>query len=381
MNIVFIGLTSAFTESMAYQDNMLSNAVLADGNQLTFISDAKKFVNGNLQETGAEDTVLSNGMRLIRLRPAKICQVGIARKLGYYPGVYDLLTKIEPEVIMVHNLQYLSILDVVRYKKKHPEVKLYADTHTSAANSASSWLSYHVLHRMFYRRLTRKILPYLEKYWYIGFSEKEFSIRCYGVPELKMEFFPLGGWIFSDAEYEKKRMIKRAELGLEPDELLLLHTGKLDSLKKTEDLLRAFAAVPQMRAKLAIIGSIPTEMEPILHPLIEQDSRVVYLGWKKAEELLEYLCACDLYCQPGSVSATMQNAVCCGCPTMAYPVDTYVQVLDYGQFFWVETQADMEKVFASVQQTPQILQEKTQKAWKCARELLDYRALAARLYQ
>ena len=53
MNIVFIGLTSAFTESMAYQDNMLSNAVLADGNQLTFISDAKKFVNGNLQETGA----------------------------------------------------------------------------------------------------------------------------------------------------------------------------------------------------------------------------------------------------------------------------------------------------------------------------------------
>ena len=123
-----------------------------------------------------------------------------------------------------------------------------------------------------------------------------------------MEFYPLGGNIFPPEEYAEKRERRRVELGLAPDELLLVHSGKLDALKRTEELLRAFAAVPELKAKLAVIGSIPDDRKELLTSLMEQDSRVQFLGWKSGAELQEYLCACDLYCQPGSLSATMQNA-------------------------------------------------------------------------
>ena len=113
---------------------------------------------------------------------------------------------------------------------------------------------------------------------------------------------------------------------------------------------------------------------------MEVDNRVVYLGWKSAPELVGYLCACDLYCQPGSVSATLQNAVCCGSPVMAYPHLPYTEALDFGNILWVETPEDMESAFKKLAEQKIDLTVLRKGSERCARELLDYRALAARLY-
>ena len=145
--------------------------------------------------------------------------------------------------------------------------------------------------------------------------------------------------------------------------------------------MEAFAAVPELKAKLAVIGVIPETERPALEPLMEADNRVVYLGWKQSEELVEYLCACDLYCQPGSVSATMQNAVCCGCPVMSYPHLPYRKDLDFGNILWVKTREDMENTFRNLVDRSIDLQVLRAGSEQCARQLLDYRALAARLYR
>ena len=108
---------------------------------------------------------------------------------------------------------------------------------------------------------------------------------------------------------------------------------------------------------------------------------MVYLGWKQAPELLEYLCACDLYCQPGSVSATLQNAVCCGSAILSFPHLIYTEGLDYGNILWAETTKDMEAVFRKIAENKIDLEALREGSRKCARELLDYRVLAARLYR
>ena len=112
---------------------------------------------------------------------------------------------------------------------------------------------------------------------------------------------------------------------------------------------------------------------------MEADKRVMYLGWKSGEELQEYLCACDLYCQPGSVSATLQNAVCRSCPVLSYPHEAYTKDLDYGNFLWIRTEADMEEAFRRLAEDPAMLTPLEESSRRCARELLDYRKLAARL--
>ncbi len=196
-----------------------------------------------------------------------------------------------------------------------------------------------------------------------------------------MEFYPLGGQIPSDSEYAEKRARRRQELKLAENELLLVHSGKLDTLKRTDDLLKAFAAVPELDAKLAIIGSIPEDRRELLAPLMDADERVIYLGWKSAGELLEYLCACDLYCQPGSQSATMQNAVCCGCPVLSYPHSSYQHDYSYGNFIWAATMEEITARFRDIATGKIDLNALRKASETCARELLDYRKLAARLYR
>lgn len=196
-----------------------------------------------------------------------------------------------------------------------------------------------------------------------------------------MEFYPLGGTLLPEEEYKVVRSKRRAELGLAEGTALLIHSGKLDSLKRTDALLRSFTAVPGLDARLVVIGSIPEDRKELLMSLIEADKRVVYLGWKSGAELQEYLCACDLYCQPGGVSATMQNAVCRGCAILSAPHEAYTVNLDYGNFLWVKTEEEMSAVFRQLQEDPELLDPLREDSRRCARELLDYRKLAARLYQ
>ena len=381
MKIAHIGLASYFTENMTYQDNQLTNQNVLDGHEVLMISNASKYEGGKVVATGYEDFYLENGVRLVRLPYRKVLSRSVSEKLRVVDGLYDLLERFEPDVILSHNLAYWSVLEVIRYKKNHPEVKLYADTHTSVYNSGRNWVSLHIQHRLLYRYLTHRALPYLEKYFYVGATEREFSKENYGVPVEKMEYFPLGGNLVEENVYLEKRAKRRAELTVAEDEILLLHSGKLDEQKRTKDLLEAFAAVPELKAKLAIIGSVPESEKEKLMPLMEADSRVVFLGWKQAPELLEYLCACDLYCQPGSVSATLQNAVCCGSAVLSYPYLIYTEGLDYGNILWAENENEMEEIFRNLAGGSINLETLREGSRKCARELLDYRILAARLYR
>lgn len=380
MKIAHIGLACFFTEGMTYQDNYLSHYNALDGNEVLYVSNAAKYENGAVVSTGYEDERLPDGVRLVRLPYVHVLNGFVSDKFRKVKGLYALLEDFAPDVILSHDLSYWSVLDVIRYKKAHPAVKLYADTHTAYNNSGTNWLSLHVLHRIFYCYLTQKALPYLEQYFYISDECRQFSHEVYGIPNEKMEFYPLGGTLLSDEEYAAVRAKRRAELGLSGTDRLYIHSGKLDALKRTDELLRAFSAVDDPHAVLAVIGSIPEDRKSILLPLMEADKRIRYLGWKTGEELQEFLCAADLYCQPGSQSATMQNALCRYCPVMLYPHPAHTADYDRGEVIWIKTQADMEMVFRSLATDPARLKPLRENAKKIARELLDYRKLAARLY-
>lgn len=381
MKILHLCLANFYIDNYAYQENILPRINHEDGHDVRILASTETFVdNVHLGYVEPSEYVTEYGVPIKRLPYKKVGNRFVTHKFRAYPHLYEEIAAFAPDVILCHGLQFWSVRDVIRYKKDHPQVKLYADTHTAAYNSGTSWLSLHILHRLYYRYLTQKALPYLERYFYIGEGEREFSARNYNIPDGLMEFYPLGGTLLSDEEYSAMRAKRRTELGLGEDDRLYVHSGKLDALKRTDELLRAFSAVDDPHAVLAVIGSISEDRRSVLLPLIEADKRIRYLGWRTGEELQEYLCAADLYCQPGSVSATMQNAICRNTPVMSYPHLPYTERLDYGQFFWVKTQADMEQGFTQVKADPTLLVPMTANSRRCAEELLDYRKLAARLY-
>lgn len=381
MKIAHIGLASFYTDGMTYQDNMLVEQNARDGHEVLYVSNAAKYESGKVVETGYEDSVLPCGARLVRLPYVKIISASLTGKVRKVNGLYELLCAFAPDVILCHGLCFYSALDTVRYRKEHPNVKLYADTHADYGNSGKSWVSLHILHRVFYRYLAQKALPYIEKLLYTSYERKDFFIENYGYPEEITEFYPLGGIIPTDEEYSQMRRRRREELGLAENELLLIHSGKMDAGKKTAELLNAFYSVPELDAKLIIAGSVSDGMKDTLLPLFERDARIKYLGWLTADKLIEYLCAGDMYLQPGTVSATMENAMCCRCAQMLYPTEAYTRAFPKDIAFWVRNEDDILASFKKLSENGGIIDGMRASAYDCAREMLDYKKLAARLYR
>ena len=145
-------------------------------------------------------------------------------------------------------------------------------------------------------------------------------------------------------------------------------------------MLQAFTQVKSKKFNLIIIGSFPDDVELAVKPIIAADSRIKYIGWADGERIFDYLCAADMYLQPGSQSATMQNAICCGCAVMLYPYKSHKQYLKENGFF-VETVEDMVNVFKTIDSNREILKGMSKASYKIAFDLLDYRKLAARLYE
>lgn len=106
MKIVFLGLASTYTPGLTYQDNYLCTQTLADGHAVTYLSNPEKFVNGEIVETGAEDTVLPDGLHLIRLPYVKLGTDIVTKKVRVFRGVYDILEREKPDRIFCHGLQF-----------------------------------------------------------------------------------------------------------------------------------------------------------------------------------------------------------------------------------------------------------------------------------
>jgi glycosyltransferase involved in cell wall biosynthesis len=379
MKIILIGLASRFTEGMTYQDNLLANQLKADGNEVIIIAECYKFHNGVIIRTEEEDKVLDNGIRLIRLKYRNFLGEFISGKVRAVKELNVILENERPDIIFHHGLQSYELLTVARYKKNHPSVKLYVDSHEDFHNSATNFLSKHILHRMYYKYIIQRSLPHIDKVFCVAYENFDFLKQLYNVPDDIMEFYPLGGIVPDENVRQEKRKEIRKELMLSEQDTLVIHSGKMDKLKRTEEILKAFIQVPSDKIKLILIGSLSDEVGNRVEELISSDQRIVFLGWKKGTELMDYMCAGDLYIQPGSQSATMQNAICCGCVAALYPYESHKYLLGDGVFY-IDTIEDMKNLFKDILDNPREFERKRAKTDKIAREVLDYKVLASRLF-
>lgn len=386
MKIVHLCLSSSYVDGYAYQENILPKLNKEDGHEVLIIASTEAFINNqSLGYVQPRKYTTEFGVSIIRLPYENVVCDFVTRKIRKYQNLYEYLEQFMPDVIMSHSVTFASIIDVVKFKKNYPKVKFYADTHAATYNSGKNWISLNVLHRIIYKYYIKKAIPYIDRFLYVGEEERMFAIANYSIPPNIMEFYPLGGIVPSNEEYCSLRKKYRMELGLNEKEMLLVHSGKMDPLKKTDMLLKAFRDANCKNLKLVLIGSITNETKfkgfsKSVKNLIDTTKNVLFLGWKTPEELRGYLCACDLYCQPGSVSATMQNAVCCFCPIMSYPHLSY-KPYDYGNIIWVNDEDDIRNSFIDVYNNRYKLNELANKSIKCAKELLDYKVLARRLYK
>jgi glycosyltransferase, group 1 family len=378
MRIVHVCLASHYTEGMNYQDNILPDVNSQDGHEVLIISDAQKYIDGKLVDTEEEEKKLKHNLKLIRINFDKIFTKFISEKIRKVKKLYNILENFKPDVILFHGMCAYELLTVSKYKKNHPSIKLYADSHEDFINSARTFFSKNILHRLFYKRIALRCLKNIEKVLYVSKETGMFLHNFYEIPKEKLEFYPLGGFIVEEKEKKIIRGKIRKELEVSEEDLILIHSGKFDKLKKTRELLASFAKIKNKNIHLIIIGSIPNDNR-ILYDFIKKDKRVKYLGWKSGDELLEYICASDIYIQPGTQSSTAITAVCCGLPTFLYPYISYEKIFDTNTF-WVKDEKEIRETVEKVLENPDLLENMSKRSYEIAKNILDYRKLAARIY-
>ncbi|MFV0267748.1 MAG: glycosyltransferase [Draconibacterium sp.] len=378
MTIVHICLSSSYTYGMGYQDNLLVKYNLLAGHKVIVISNNAKYENGKLTETEEEDTILEDGSRLIRLKYDRIINSYLSSKIRKTKRLKKLLGTLSPGIIMFHGTASWELLTMAKYKQKNKNTKLYIDSHTDLNNSAKNWVSYFFLHKLFYRYLTRKALPYCEKLFYISEETGIFLKKAYGVPEPFLEFLPLGGEIMDKESKTIVRKEMRDKLNLTEQDILFCHSGKMDVKKKTYELIKIFTKTKQHNFKLLLIGTFTKDIEKQVAPLIKIDDRIIYLGWKTSGELKKYIAATDLYLQPGSQSATMQNALCVGTPVLIDNVPSH-QIYNKGNAFLIDDCHEINNIFRRIADAPELLDHMSGIAYELAMEILDYKKLAQKI--
>ena len=380
MKILHICLAGAFTENLTYQENFLVDINAEDGHDVVVIADCTHFTNGLIVPSLPENKVMASGARLVRIPADRVLGKKITEKIRKFKRLCPLIQQFAPDVILHHGIQAHSLITAAKYKRNHPHVKLYADNHAEASNSARNWISLNIQHRMVYNHWIRKSLPYIEKILCISPECKGFVRDVYGIDPAMLEDFPLGGTVLGQNEISGARVTARRKHGIPDGAIMFLHAGKLDQEKKTLELMDVFGGISDERFCMVIAGSVSEDIRAGFEERASSDKRIIYLDWVSGEELITLYCACDLYVQPGKVSVNAQNAICCGAPVLLAGHEIYKAIVD-GNGWLIESIEQMDGIFRQISGEPSILAPMREASHKIAKEKLDYRKIAARLYE
>jgi len=268
----------------------------------------------------------------------------------------------------------VGILTVVRYKKAHPDVRLVFDSHADVHNASASFIPDLILHRGIYGAVARYASKWANSIYYVSMECKDFLVDRYRLDGSKLKYLPLGGVV---RDLEKKRLARlsvESRYGLSKDDVIFVHSGKLNAQKKTDEVVSAFERVNAKNQKLFIVGKIEDSLAEI-EARVARNSNIYYVGWRVGEEFEELLLSADIYLQPGTQSATLQHAICCGCAICIFPYDSHSIYLK-GNGFYVKNAKDIAEVLSLIERGEVNLPAMTEASFDLARNILDYKMLA-----
>jgi glycosyltransferase involved in cell wall biosynthesis len=364
---------------MSYQENELVNQHVKQGHNVTVIAATniygpnKQIINANV---GCSQ--LSCGATLIRLPYAKGLSGWLATKVRAHHGLLDCLDAIQPDLIMFHGLTAWDLMKVAAYVRRNPSVKFIADCHEDFNNSARTWASRMLLHKLFYRPIFRRCVDQIQEVLCITVESLDFAINFYGSPSEKTRMYPLGCAIESSDVVLNRREAFRIRHGFSLSDIVITQTGKLDHTKQLFSALQAFCANPSPALKLVIAGRMTEDVKSVCMPLIKSDARIIDLGWQSTDELRSVLAGADCFLQPFGQTVTTQMAMGYGCVILAQDLPSHRWLVgDNGCLF--KDSNELTFVFNWVIENQAKLEQLQRATSQFAAANLDYKQLALQI--
>ena len=207
------------------------------------------------------------------------------------------------------------MLEVVKYKKNHPEIKLFLDSHADYSNSAHTWLSKHLLHGVLWKYCAHRALPYSEKFYGVLPARVDFLIERYKLPKEKVELLVMGAddELVENANNPKIIHSVREQYGIKENDFLIVTGGKIDLWKQqTLLLMDAVNSIDSNHVKLIVFGSVVPELKEDVEKRCS--GKVQYIGWIDSKDSYPIFAACQLAIFPGRHSVFWEQVAGMGIP-------------------------------------------------------------------
>lgn len=348
MKVVHLCLASFFPDHYSYQENMLPKFHKEQGHEVEVIASLVTFdENGKatlLKEANSYRNEYDIPVTRLEYKSGRL-----NRRLRYFVGFAEALEKAAPDILFIHGCQFCDIRVVVKYLRRHPNVKVFVDNHADFSNSATNWLSRHVLHGMIWRRCAHLIEPYTQRFYGVLPIRVDFLRDIYKLPPEKCELLVMGAdddAVTAAAAPEVRREI-RAKYQLKDNDFVIMTGGKIDAYKtQTLLLMEAVRRINRPDVKLIVFGSVTPELKERVNALADGNT-VQYIGWVQAKDSYRYFAAADLVVFPGRHSVFWEQVAAQGIPMLckAWDGTTHVDVGGNVRFL---TQDSVDEIEAEI---------------------------------
>lgn len=315
MKIVHIAISCFYIEGAGYQENLLPKAHRKAGHEVTMISSQYSFNSkGQVEYRPVQTYTNDNDIKVIILKDTPHLRFGLSMFKKKCYGLYKALENEHPDIIFMHGLSALDSYTILRYLRKHPEVKLYADQHGDYYNTRYSRIGQFVLNTIT-RPMVKKIAKRANKLWGTTPWRVEYMQDVYGVPAEKTGLLVMGA-DESKIDWKNRNAIREAirkQYNINENDFLIVTGGKINRAKNIHILADAIIALNRKDVKLLAFGSLDKAMEETFMKYADKEN-IMLAGWIKSDAAYNIFLAGDLVCFPGTHSVLWEQAVACGIP-------------------------------------------------------------------
>lgn len=305
------------TDGWSYQENLLTKYHKKLGHDVTIVtSQWIRSESGGLKRENRSEYYDDNGCKVVRLKIKNNRNQSF--RLKRYEDVYKTIASQSPDILFIHNIQFLDVFEIVKYLKKNLDVKVYVDSHTDFSNSASNWISKNVLHKVIWRICAKSIEPYTRKFYGVLPARVEYLKNVYKLPPDKIHLLVMG------ADDERVRLALdnkvnlriRNKFNIDREDFLIVTGGKIDLAKRqTLLLMEAVKRINNPKVKLLVFGSVINEFKDQVAQMCDNE-KIQYIGWANEEQSYEYFASADLVIFPGRHSVYWELVAGLGKPMM-----------------------------------------------------------------
>lgn len=317
--IMHLCLAGCYNDGYEYQENLFTRIHKAMGYEVLVVTSTEVFIDKvNIGHVEPCDYVNDEGIEVHRLPYWSWIPKRLVYKLRLFKNVLKELNGFKPDIIFLHDCQFLSIIEVAKFLKANSNVKVYADSHTDFRNSARNFLSKYILHGIIYKYCVHIIEPFTIRFYGTLPSRVDFYTDFYGTPKNKTEFLPMGAddSYVQKAKLTNQRSLIRNKYGISDDEILIVTGGKLNNDKR--EILNAVEAVKELsktnKVRMLVFGSIQEGEFANDFNFLCDNHIIQHIGWVKGHEAYNVFEAADLIIFSGSHSVLWEQAVGQGKP-------------------------------------------------------------------